>query len=226
VAGWKAAGRKLVNEHDTLSLLEAYGLPVPRFCKVRSIDEVDQAFAAMGGTIAVKVLSEALPHRSEAGGVVLGVKSAEEARKAFEQVRAAALKVVSSEQIEGILFEEMLAPGLEMIAGLRRDESLGMAVVFGFGGVLAEVIDDVAVRFPPFSQAQAKEMLGDLRGARLIGGYRNIEGTDPDQVAAFLAALATLAMDLPPEVIAIDLNPVILNRSGLRIADGLLELEG
>lgn len=226
IAGWKAAGRKLVDEFDTLSLLQDYGLPVPRFCKVNSVGDVDAAFASMGGTIAVKVLSEALPHRSEVGGVILGVKTAQEAREAFEQVCAAALKTVKPEQIDGVLFEEMLAPGLEMIAGLRRDPSLGMAVVFGFGGVLAEVIEDVTVRFPPFSTVEAKEMIGDLRGARLIGGYRNIEGTDPENVAAFLAALATLATDLPPEVVAIDLNPVILNRSGLRIADGLLELEG
>jgi acetyltransferase len=224
VASWKSAGRKLINEHDTLTLLETYGLPVPRHRMVRLPDEIDAAFAAVGGPVAVKVLSESLPHRSELGGVVLRVKDAAGARDAFKQVRAAALAHIPPEQIEGVLIEQMLTPGLEMIAGLRRDPSLGTAVVFGFGGVLAELIEDVTVRFPPFSKGEAKAMLGDLRGARLLGGYRSIEGADVDRVVEFLTALGEMAMDLGPEVVAVDLNPVILNRRGVHIADGLIEL--
>ncbi len=224
VAKWKAEGRKLINEHDTLTLLEAYGLPVPGHRMVRSLDEVDAAFAEVGGPVAVKVLSEALPHRSEVGGVVLGAKDVAAARAAFDKVRGAALEHITADQIDGVLIEKMVSPGLEMIAGLRRDPSLGMAVVFGFGGVLAEIIEDVTVRFPPFGKGEAKAMIGDLRGARLVGGYRNVEGADPDQVADFLAKLGELAMDLGPDVIAIDLNPVMLNRAGVHIADGLIEL--
>lgn len=224
LAKWKAAGRRLIHEGDALSLLEKYGLPVPYHKVVHSADEVDAAFAGAKGPVAVKILSEALPHRSEVGGVMLGVPDVQAAREAYAKVRDAALKHISEEQIEGVLIEQMVSPGLEMIAGLRRDPSLGMAVVFGFGGVLAEIIEDVTVRFPPFSKDEARAMIADLRGAKLVGGYRNIEGADLEVVADFLKKLGDLAMDLDADVEAVDLNPVMLNRHGVHVADGLIEL--
>jgi acetate---CoA ligase (ADP-forming) len=170
--------------------------------------------AALGRPAAMKIASPDIAHKTEAGGVALGVASAGEAREAFDRIVARARAYRPGATIDGVEVQEMIPDGVEMLVGLSTDDQLGPVLTVGLGGVLTEVLRDVAQRPVPVSRAEARRMLKELRGATVLDGFR---GRPPADVEALietmlgLSALGEAWRDLRPEV---DLNPVIVGAAG------------
>jgi acetyltransferase len=173
--------------------------------------------------VALKLDAVDVAHKSDLGLVRLGL--AEEAA-----VRGAAQELFTAGrayglEVRGLLVEPMGSPGVELIVGLRRDASFGAAVVVGLGGVLTEVLDDVAIRLAPVDEETALEMLDELRGRRILDGVRGASPVDRGAVAALIVAISRLG-DARPDIVEVDLNPVLASASGALAVDALVVLAG
>ncbi len=208
-------GTKALLEPEARRLLAAYGLDVPEFVIVGDAEACAQAAARLGPA-ALKLIAPGLVHRSDVGGVLLGVADAPTARTGFATLlgrcppgqRAAAR----------VLVTPMIAPGLEVICGAVRDPQFGPVVMFGAGGIAAEALDDVAVRLAPIGLDEADAMLREIRTHELLGGYRGRPAVDRRAVCEVLVRLGEIMLDCPA-IAEIDLNPVILNERGAQVAD-------
>jgi acyl-CoA synthetase (NDP forming) len=207
-------------ERESLELLRDAGLPVTPAIAVTDVDAAIRAGRSMGGRgVVLKIDALDLPHKSDFGLVRLDLHGDDAIRAAGEELfRTAARLGVDA---RGLLVEPMADPGVELIVGLRRDQSFGPCVMVGLGGVLTEVLDHVAIRLAPVRQSTAREMLDDLRGSRLLSGTRGGAGIDRDAVAELIVSLSSLGMDRP-DLIEVDLNPVVASRDGAVAVDALV----
>jgi acyl-CoA synthetase (NDP forming) len=194
--------------------------------RVESVNGPDAALEAaerLGASLVVlKIDAVDLPHKSDLGLVRIGVRPGAELRAAAEDLLRTAER--HGVQPRGLLVEPMAAPGLELIVGLRRDASFGPCVVVGLGGVLTEVLDDVAIRLAPIRPDVAAEMLAELRGARLLDGARGRPAVDRAAVVQLIVALSSLAMERP-DLVEVDLNPVIVSPEGAVAVDALVVVD-
>ena len=216
-------GSQSLSEFDSLALLRAAGLPVIEAVRAPDGAAAVDAAARIGGTVALKLDAVDLAHKSELGGVALGLSDP-------AAVLAAATALLDlgrghGLEVRGLLVQPMARPGVELILGMRRDPQFGPIVLVGFGGILTEVLDDVAIRLAPLDLAAAEAMLDDLRGARILRGVRGQPAVDRTAVAIMLVALGRLAVDRP-DVLEVDMNPVIASTAGALAVDALVVLEG
>jgi acyl-CoA synthetase (NDP forming) len=194
--------------------LAKLGIAVPDGALARSVADAEQVAARIGYPVAMKAQAKDLPHKSDVGGVELGVGDADALRRRWERMHAAIGKARPDVRLDGVLIERMSRPGLELIVGARRDPDWGPVVAVGFGGVLVEILDDVRLMAPDVTDADVMRELGRLRGATLLAGAR---GAPPADVAALAAVVAKVAalMRAAPDVMEIDLNPVMVYPLGL-----------
>jgi acetyltransferase len=172
---------------------------------------------------AVKIVSRDIAHKTEAGGVQLGV-TREGLATAVSTVTANATKAVPGARIDGVLVSEM-AQGVEALIGVVNDASFGPVVALGLGGVLTEVLKDVTYRVAPFDLDTAREMIAELRGAKLFDGYRGRPAADKEALARTLVATSQMAAALAPRLKELDINPVFVGPSGVVAADALVVLK-
>jgi acyl-CoA synthetase (NDP forming) len=213
----------ILSEADSLDLLRAAGLRVVDATQVVDADAAVIAAQGYGVDVALKLDAAGLAHKSDLGGVVLGVRGDDAVRDA-----ASALLDLGRRHglaVRGLLVEPMAAGGLELIVGMRRDPQFGPIVLVGLGGTLAEVLDDVVIRLAPLDHAAAEEMLDDLRGARVLDGVRGRSAIDRGAVASMVVALGRLAAD-HPDLVEVDLNPVIATEDDAIAVDALVVLDG
>jgi acetate---CoA ligase (ADP-forming) len=212
-------------ERESLERLAAAGVPVTSAQAIpASADAAENAWRAMGSRpVALKLDAVGLAHKTEAGGVVLGLNDEASIRAAIPALIAAADR--AGARLRGLLVEPMAAPGVELIVGGRRDAVFGPAVLVGLGGILAEVFDDVAVMLAPVPEAEVREQLERLRGAAILRGVRGRPGADLDRLATLVAAVGRLLVD-DPSIAEIDLNPVIASPDAAVAVDALVVLEG
>jgi acyl-CoA synthetase (NDP forming) len=220
ISAARKAGRGSLNEADGKRLLAAFGAHVPRFGIASGAADVEAAIDGMRGPFAVKVLSQDILHKSDAGGVVLGAAGCDAVRHAMQSI--AARPRVRDARVDGYLIEEMCAPGREMVIGAVRDRQFGPLIMVGLGGVFVELLRDVAFRLCPISRDDANAMLAELRGARLLEGYRGQKAVDREAVVDLLLAVGGsdgLLMSLGDEIAELDLNPVIVGERGATVVD-------
>ena len=220
IAAARAAGRRSLSEADGKRLLAAFGALVPRFAVAAGPEDCASAAAGLAAPFAVKVLSQDILHKSDAGGVVLGVAHAEAVRSAAEAIakRAEARRA----RVEGFLVEEMCPPGREIAIGAVRDPQFGMMLMVGLGGIFVEVLKDVSFRLCPIGRRDAQAMLAELRGAALLDGARGTKAIDKEKVVDLLVGLGGengLLAQLEGEIAELDLNPVIVGERGAIVAD-------
>ena len=204
--GWLAAAQ-------ATALVAAYGIPAVATHHVTSADEAVTAAEALGFPVALKAAGTALVHKTDVGGVRLGLADAGAVRRAYTDIEA-----TLGERADGALIQPMVAPGIETVIGVVHDPVFGPLVMFGLGGVFIDLLDDRVFNLLPLTDLDAAEMVRALRAAPLLFGYR---GTPPADVAALetlLLRVARLAEDLP-ELAELDLNPVIAHRQGLAAVD-------
>ena len=209
-------GRKAHTPAKSMQLLSEAGFPVVPFMKAGSEEDAVAAARKIGYPVAVKMNSPDITHKSDVGGVILGIADEAGVRKAFRGVSAAAKTAGARD--EGVIVCAMAAPGREVIVGVVRDLQFGPAVMFGMGGVLVEALGDVSVRVVPLSRRDAEEMIAGIRGSMLLKGYRGGKPVDTASIRDLLLKVSGFAA-ANPDVAELDLNPVIVHEKGLSIVD-------
>ena len=212
-----------MSEPESLALVGAAGIAVTEVVAVTDAAAAVGVARTIGRPVALKLDAVGLAHKSDVGGVALGLRG-------DDAVYGAALTLLEIGRrrglaVRGLLVEAMAPPGVELILGLRRDPQFGPAVLVGLGGVLTEVLDDVSIRLAPIDAATAEAMLDDLRGSRILGTVRGRPAVDRGALVGMLVALGRLGMERP-DVLEIDLNPVIASAGGAVAVDALVVLEG
>ncbi|MEA3024391.1 MAG: hypothetical protein QOK01_3243 [Alphaproteobacteria bacterium] len=206
-------GAGVLPEYVAKPWLAAAKIPVPRGSLARSATEAVDIALSLGVPVALKAQSKDLPHKSDVGGVILGVGDADGVRRGWDDLHGALAKACPGMRLDGILIEEMVPGGIEMVVGARNDPDWGAVVMVGFGGVWVEALDDVRLLAP---DATIEEIIGEiakLRGAKLLQGARGAPPADLAALADIVAAVAAL-MRATPELLEIDLNPVVVHGAG------------
>lgn len=208
VAEARAAGQSRLGETESLALLKAYGIPTALATLARTAEDAVALAAAAGGAVAMKIVSPEIVHKTDVGGVRVGVEGAAAVRSAFEEIVASARRAVPGATIHGVLVQEMIRGGRETIAGVTRDPSFGALVMFGLGGIFVEVLRDVVFRVAPIHRRDAAEMIAGLRGVRLLDALRGSPAADRRAIEDVLLRLSRLAGDFP-EISELDVNPLL-----------------
>ena len=215
--------RVALPERESLARLGAAGVPVTPALAVVADDDGQAAIAAWrelgGGPVALKLDSPGLAHKSDAGGVILDLADEQAIRGAVADLRRAAASGGLAPR--GLLVEPMAPPGVELIVGGRRDAVFGPAVLVGLGGILAEVLDDVAVLLAPVTADEVRDRLETLRGAPILRGVRGRPGVDIDALARVVVAIGDLLV-AEPSIAEIDCNPVVAGLDGAIAVDALV----
>src|SRR5216683_2391355 len=225
----KAAVRKVLDKakaekRDSLTapegklVCDAYDIAVPKEGVARSAQEAGKLAQGMGFPVVLKIVSPDILHKTEAGGVVVGVKSAEEAEKAYDRIISNAKSYKSGARIEGVQVQQMLQGGQEVIIGAVTDPSFGKLVAFGLGGVLVEVLKDITFRLAPASKEDALSMLDGIKAAEILKGVRGAEPVSREALASLIQNVSQLISDFP-EIAEMDLNPVFASKGGAVAAD-------
>jgi acyl-CoA synthetase (NDP forming) len=209
-----------LSEVESKRVVAAYGIPLPVERLARDADEAARLATEVGFPAVLKIQSPDLPHKTEAGGVRLGLRSAEEVRQAFDGVVEAARNYSRDARIEGVLLARQVEPVVELAAGIATDPEFGPVVIAGLGGVLVEVIRDASARVPPITKEDAREMLEELRASELLAGFRGRPPGDVDAAADALVSLGRLALDLRDRLLELDLNPLFVMPRGQGVLAG------
>ncbi len=218
-------GEVTLSEAESKAVLQAFGIPIVREILVPAGQDVGAAARDLKGPFAVKVVSRQIAHKTEAGGVELGV-APEALAEAARTIMDNATKAVPTAKIDGVLVSEM-AQGLETLIGVVNDEAFGPAVALGLGGVLTEVLKDVTYRIAPFDLETARDMIAELRAAKLFDGYRGKPAADKEALAQVLVAVSQMAKALAPRLKEMDINPIFVGPAGRGVAaaDALIALK-
>jgi acyl-CoA synthetase (NDP forming) len=217
------AGQVLI-EAEAKALLARYGVPRPPEALVASADEAVAAAARIGRSVALKVQSPDITHKTEAGALALGITGDAAVRQAYQQVLVSAERAHPGAAIRGVLVQAMAVPGREIILGVTRDPDFGPMLMVGLGGIHVEVLRDVVFAPVPIGHDEALSLLGELKGATLLDGVRGALPADHAALAELIAILSRFAADHADLIEEIDLNPVIVHErgEGLTVVDALI----
>jgi Acyl-CoA synthetase (NDP forming) len=206
-----------IMEPEAKRLFSLEGLSVPRHFWAKTPEEALSFAGTIGYPVVVKVVSPLVIHKSEAGGVLVGVAGEEALRKAFDGLSRI-------EGFQGVLVEEMVG-GIELIAGAKIDYQFGPVILLGLGGTATEVYQDVALRLPPLAGSDVVSMIQSLRGHRLLEGFRGAEPINMERLTSLVLGFSRLVMDLEEYIESIDLNPIIANARNCVVADARIILK-
>jgi acetate---CoA ligase (ADP-forming) len=220
-------GRTLT-EAESKKILATAGLPVTKEAMAQTPDEAVALAARIGGPVALKVQSPDIPHKSDLGGVHLGARTADDISQAARRVLENARRGCPNADIHGVLVQELVEDGVEFILGMIYDEQFGPLIVLGAGGVAVEVFKDAAVRLPPLSPDEVRDMIAGLKSAKLLAPFRGRPARDVAALVDCSVRFAEFCATTDGRFAAIDLNPVMVRAEGLgvRVADALIVTRG
>jgi len=219
-----APGPSALSEEDSKRVLTEFGVPVSRDVHAADLSECLAAAEAVGYPVVLKLSSPSLVHKSEIGGVAVGIRSDDELRAAFERLRAAGERHLAG-QDWGYLVSQQAPRGVEVILGVKRDPEAGLVLAFGGGGVTAELYDDVAVAMVPVGRDEARRLVHRTLAGRLVAGFRGAASGDEESLVEAIVALSGAATALGPRLAAIDVNPCIVSPVGVVAVDASVVLE-
>jgi acetyltransferase len=226
----RAAGGRPLVEREAKALLALYGITTVKEQLATKADEAVEAARTLGYPVVLKIESPDLPHKTEAGGVLLGVESDEAVREGFATILANARRFKPDAVIGGVLVQEMVRGGRELIAGMTQDPQFGPAVAVGLGGIFVETLKDVALGVPPLTRRDVNGMLSRLRGRAILdgSGARGAGPADVDAIVDTLLRFSQLCLDLRDDVAEIDINPLLAlpQGQGVRVVDCLIVPKG
>ncbi|MEJ1161854.1 acetate--CoA ligase family protein [Prosthecomicrobium sp. N25] len=214
----KAEGRDALTAPEGKLVCDAYGIAVPKEGVAKSGAEAVALADGMGYPVVLKIVSPDILHKTEAGGVLVGVKSADEVRAGYDKILANAKAYKADARIDGIQVQQMLKGGTEVIIGSITDGSFGKLVAFGLGGVLVEVLKDITFRLAPATKEDAFSMLDGIQAAEMLRGVRGGDPVNRDALAEMIVKVSKLVTDFP-EIVELDLNPVFATKSDATAAD-------
>lgn len=219
-------GTGAMSESASKRILSDWGIPVTNDVLVGIGRGLEAAVRHLKFPLAVKVVSADIPHKTEAGAVALGIESLRRLEACVAQIVESARAYKPDARIEGVLVSEMITDGVEMLVGVTKDPVFGPTVALGLGGVQAELLRDMTYRIAPFDEDTAREMLGELRGSRLLAGFRNRAPADVDALVAAIASLSHAAWAYRERLVELDVNPLFVRPRGHGVvaADALMVL--
>jgi len=207
---------KLLMEHEAKEILEKYGINTARCIFTQSEDEAVKAAKQLGFPVVMKVAGQKIVHKSDAGGVILNISTEEEVRRAFSRLMAI-------RDAEGVNVQPMLEKGIEVIVGVAENEQFGSVIMFGLGGIFVELLKDVSFRLLPVTVRDAEEMVREVKGYRLLEGYRGVKG----DVKAVVDLIVKVGEMVEKEgIVEMDLNPVFVYENGCAVADARMVVGG
>jgi acyl-CoA synthetase (NDP forming) len=217
-------GRTLLTETESKQVLQDLGIATTLGQLATSEDDAVRLAADIGFPVVLKISSPQITHKSDVGGVQLHLQTADQVRQAYRTILQNASEKAPNAHLEGITVQPMAKPGVEVIIGMSKDASFGPVLMFGLGGVLVEVLKDVAFRLVPLSRRDAEEMIHDIKGFSLLQGYRGAPAANLNTLTTILLTLSDFVSNTPA-VKEIDLNPVYAYADGALAVDARLILE-
>jgi acetyl coenzyme A synthetase (ADP forming)-like protein len=205
--------QRYLTQAECRPLLECYRLPLLKSGIAHSADEAARVAESIGGSVVLKVMSADVVHKYDAGGVILNVRGAEEARAAYQRIFANVAKAVPGAKIEAVLIEQMAPKGVEVILGASRDARFGPLMMFGLGGTLVEVLKDVSFRLAPMWNISAERMVRQIRAFEVLDGFRGNPPADIGSIVDTLLRLSTMVCN-HPQISELDINPLIVHAQG------------
>ena len=226
IRGALDAGRRTLTEPEAKSIFRSMGIPVPDGDVATSAAAAADLARKIGPPVVAKVVSPDVLHKTEAGGIVCPVATAEDARDAYETILERVRENSPGARIEGVLIEAFRPGGIECIVGLKRDDAFGPVVMFGLGGIFVEVLGEVAFRLAPLSDGDVEAMIGEPRGAQCLDGFRGQPAVDKAALASVIkvCAEAAFAPDIGKHIEALEINPLTASENGVVALDGLVTL--
>jgi 4-hydroxybutyrate---CoA ligase (ADP-forming) len=222
----RAQGRNNLLEEEGYEVLKAYGFPTPKSILGTTEEECVTAAKNIGYPIVMKIASPDIIHKSDAGGVKVGIKGDEELRSAFRTIMASAKKYKADAKIKGVLVQEMVRSAKETILGASQDPTFGPVIMFGLGGIYVEVLKDVVFRVAPIDEREAMDMVESIKTIKLLKGVRGEKPSDLRAIADSLQRLSRLVVDFP-EIKEFDINPLLVleEGKGARVVDARIILK-
>ena len=213
VQGWLDAGKTHIGELEGIELLKCYGFNVLANALATNENEAAAIANETGFPVALKIVSAQILHKSDAGGVVLGLDNPEEVKKAFNEIIRRAGEYDPQAAIEGVLVQKMAPAGSEVILGLNRYPVFGPLLMVGIGGIFVEIFQDVVFRLAPIGRNEARRMVRQIKGYRLFQGFRGRPPVDIEAIEKHLVSLSKLAAD-HPQIMELDINPLLVHARG------------
>jgi 4-hydroxybutyryl-CoA synthetase (ADP-forming) len=222
----RKSGRSNLLEEEGYEVLEAYGFPTPKSILCTTEQECINAARQVGYPLVMKVVSPDIIHKSDAGGVKVGIKTDDELRNSFNTITENALKYKSDAKIKGVLVQEMVKSAKETILGASQDPTFGPVIMFGLGGIYVEVLKDVVFRIVPIDEQEAMNMVESIKTIKLLKGVRGEKSSDLKAISDSLQRLSQLVVDFP-EIKEFDINPLLVleEGKGARVVDARIILK-
>lgn len=224
IDGVRAQGRRYLLEPEAREIFRMHGAPVTDDALATNADEAVEIASHLEGEVAMKIVSPDILHKSDAGGVRLNLTNEQEVRQAFAEIKEHVGQYNPNADIRGVLVSAMAEPGLETIIGTKIDDQFGPIIMFGIGGVMVEVLKDVAFRVLPISPHSANKMMEDIRTAPILNGFRGSFAYDKGALRRLLLLCSDI-VEAYPEIQEMDLNPVILYEHGVSVVDARIILK-
>lgn len=220
----KREGRNFLLEPEAKAVCSEYGIPVVKSRVAKDAEDALRLADEIGYPVVLKVVSPQILHKSDVGGVVPNIRTPKELTSAYADILTSVKKHASGATIVGMLVEEMAPPSTEVIVGSTRDPQFGSVMMFGLGGIFVEVLKDVSFRVPPITRADALEMIKEIRGYRVLEGFRNHPPADVDALVDILLRVSKLLVE-HQEIREIDLNPILVYHKGAKAVDARMILD-
>lgn len=205
-------------EHEAKELIETFGISTTRHIVISSRADAIQAATSIGYPVVLKIVSPDISHKSDVGGVKLDIKDDEGVGDAYDEIIRNVKERQPDALIGGILVQEMATPSTEVIVGGLRDPQFGPAVMFGVGGIFVEVFKDVSFRIAPVEEHEAFDMIYDIKGVKVLKGFRGREAADISALAQTIVQVSDIMVSIE-EIKEIDLNPVLVYPKGVKAVD-------
>jgi len=200
-------------------MYQEYGFVGPRSHLAANAEEAAYAATLIGYPVVMKVVSPDIVHKTEVGGVIVGIQNETEAAQAYERIMASVKATRPDARVDGVSVEEMVRQGVEVIIGLNNDAQFGPTIMFGLGGVLTEILYDVSFRVLPISRSDAAQMLDEIKGKQILNGYRGQPPVSREMLIDLLMAAGNMGLDLGDELESVDFNPIVVWGDQHRVLD-------
>jgi acetyl-CoA synthetase (ADP-forming) len=217
-------GRNALLETEAKSICMEYAIPVTKFKLAKNEKEAVKFAEGLGFPVVLKIVSPDIIHKSDAGGVMLNLKSKFEVQEAYGKILENVKKYKATAKIAGVIVQEMAPQSVEVIVGAIKDPQFGQTLMFGLGGVFVELLKDVTFRVAPITREDAQEMVTEVKAYPLLKGYRNTPPADIDAIINILLNTSRLVMD-NPQIKELDLNPIMAYEKGAKTVDARIILE-
>ena len=210
-------------ETEAKELLREYGIPVPDFKLIKSEEEITGLAKKINFPLVMKIVSPDIIHKTDAGGVKIGIKDEKEAKLAYQGIISEAKKYNKEAKISGAIVYTMVPQGTEIIIGMMKDPHFGPVIMFGLGGIFVEVLKDISFRIIPLEERDAQEMITEIKGYEILKGARGETPKDIEAIKNLLMKISQLSIE-NPEIKEIDLNPIFVFKKGLQVVDARMIL--